>query len=54
MHGRTWSGAGPTAWTTRSVLRAALATGPVREFGRRRPSLTELFRDVVSEEGETS
>jgi ABC-2 type transport system ATP-binding protein len=30
------------------VLRAALATGPVREFRRRRPSLVELFRDVVS------
>jgi ABC-2 type transport system ATP-binding protein len=32
------------------VLRAALATGPVHEFSRRRPSLTELFRHVVSEE----
>ena len=32
-----------------TVLRAALATGPVREFGQRRPSLTELFRHVVSE-----
>jgi ABC-2 type transport system ATP-binding protein len=32
------------------VLQAALATGPVREFSRRRPSLTELFRHVVSEE----
>ncbi len=31
------------------VLRAALATGPVHEFTRRRPSLTELFRNVVSE-----
>jgi len=31
------------------VLRAALATGPVREFARRRPSLTELFRNVVAE-----
>ncbi|HEX4700944.1 MAG TPA: ATP-binding cassette domain-containing protein [Pseudonocardiaceae bacterium] len=31
------------------VLRAALATGPVREFARRRPSLTELFRNVVSD-----
>lgn len=30
------------------VLRAALATGPVREFTRRRPSLTELFRNVVT------
>jgi len=35
-----------------AVLRAALATGPVREFGERRPSLTELFRHVVSETGE--
>ncbi|HEY7484580.1 MAG TPA: ATP-binding cassette domain-containing protein [Streptosporangiaceae bacterium] len=33
-----------------AVLRAALATGPVREFSRRRPTLTELFRDVVSED----
>jgi ABC-2 type transport system ATP-binding protein len=32
-----------------TVLRAAMATGPVREFARRRPSLTELFRNVVSE-----
>ena len=31
------------------VLAAALATGPVHEFARRRPSLTELFRHVVSE-----
>src|SRR5262245_10681320 len=31
-----------------SVLRAALATGPVHEFGRRRPSLTDLFRHIVS------
>jgi ABC-2 type transport system ATP-binding protein len=30
-----------------SVLRAALATGPVQMFAQRRPSLTELFRDVV-------
>jgi ABC-2 type transport system ATP-binding protein len=32
-----------------AVLRAALATGPVHEFRRRRASLTELFRHVVSE-----
>jgi ABC-2 type transport system ATP-binding protein len=32
-----------------AVLRAALATGPVREFRRRRASLAELFRHVVSE-----
>ncbi|MEU4800915.1 ATP-binding cassette domain-containing protein [Actinosynnema sp. NPDC023587] len=33
-----------------AVLHAALATGPVHEFTRRRPSLTELFRSVVTEE----
>jgi ABC-2 type transport system ATP-binding protein len=33
-----------------AVLRAALATGPVHEFAERRPSLTELFRHVVSED----
>jgi ABC-2 type transport system ATP-binding protein len=33
-----------------AVLAAALRTGPVHEFARRRPSLTELFRHVVSEE----
>lgn len=31
-----------------AVLRAALASGPVHEFRPRRPSLAELFRDVVS------
>ncbi|MGH3860580.1 ABC transporter ATP-binding protein [Actinokineospora sp.] len=31
------------------VLRAALATGAVTEFSRRRPSLTELFRNVVAD-----
>ncbi|ETA01896.1 ABC-type uncharacterized transport system, ATPase component [Frankia sp. CcI6] len=35
-----------------AVLRAALATGPVREFRRRRPSLTELFRNVVVQAGQ--
>jgi ABC-2 type transport system ATP-binding protein len=30
------------------VLAAALEAGPVREFARRRPPLTELYRDVVS------
>ncbi|WP_184833230.1 ABC transporter ATP-binding protein [Allocatelliglobosispora scoriae] len=33
-----------------TVLRAALATGPVHAFGERKPSLTDLFRDVVSQE----
>ncbi|MCA1225708.1 ABC transporter ATP-binding protein [Saccharopolyspora sp. 6M] len=32
------------------VLRAALATGPVHEFRRDRPDLTDLFRTVVTEE----
>ena len=31
-----------------AVLRAALATGAVREFRRDRPALTQLFRDVMS------
>lgn len=31
------------------VLKAALDTGPVREFTRRRPSLTELYRHFVTE-----
>jgi len=30
------------------VLAAALRTGPVHEFSRRQPSLTELFREVVA------
>ena len=33
------------------VLRAALATGPVREFGRDVLSLSELFRHVMTEQG---
>ena len=33
-----------------TVLHAALAVGPVHEFCRQRPSLTELFRNVVIEE----
>ncbi|MFI9383943.1 ABC transporter ATP-binding protein [Kutzneria sp. NPDC052558] len=32
------------------VLAAALKAGPVREFTRLRPSLTELFRNVVTEQ----
>lgn len=35
-----------------SVLRAALATGPVREFTRDVPSLSELFRQYVTEESQ--
>jgi ABC-2 type transport system ATP-binding protein len=34
-----------------AVLKAALATGPVREFARHRPGLAELFRHVVTENG---
>ncbi|WP_409182317.1 ABC transporter ATP-binding protein [Amycolatopsis sp. VS8301801F10] len=37
-----------------AVLRAALATGPVREFARKLPSLTELFRSVVSDQQEAA
>jgi ABC-2 type transport system ATP-binding protein len=32
-----------------TVLQAALATGPVREFAHQLPTLTELFRHVVHE-----
>ncbi len=32
-----------------AVLRAALATGPVHEFGRDIPSLSELFRHIIAE-----
>ncbi|HJP80234.1 MAG TPA: ATP-binding cassette domain-containing protein [Pseudonocardiaceae bacterium] len=32
-----------------TVLRAALAAGPVREFTRQRQTLTELFRNVVTD-----
>jgi ABC-2 type transport system ATP-binding protein len=34
-----------------AVLAAALATGPVHEFARRRPTLPELFRNVVEQSG---
>jgi len=36
------------------VLKTALATGPVREFTRRRASLTELFRHLVTEQGDAA
>lgn len=36
-----------------AVLAAALATGPVTEFTKRRRSLTELFRDAVAEKPAT-
>jgi len=44
--GRTWLRLAEGA-DDQPVLKAALATGPVHEFTRHRPSLTELFRDVV-------
>ena len=34
-----------------SLLRAALATGPVREFERVEPTLGEIFRSVIEETG---
>jgi len=37
-----------------AVLAAALATGPVTEFSRKHRSLTELFRDAVTAEGEAA
>ncbi|WP_020657587.1 ABC transporter ATP-binding protein [Amycolatopsis benzoatilytica] len=37
-----------------AVLHAALATGPVREFARKLPSLTDLFRSVVTEHREAA
>ncbi|WP_435736874.1 ATP-binding cassette domain-containing protein [Cellulosimicrobium sp. PMB13] len=50
--GAAWTdgtaGAGGDAGREQAVLRAALAAGPVREFSLVRPSLTELYRDVVS------
>jgi ABC-2 type transport system ATP-binding protein len=36
-----------------TVLRAAIESGPVREFRRDVPSLSELFRDAVTEEKST-
>jgi ABC-2 type transport system ATP-binding protein len=35
-----------------AVLQAALATGPVTEFSKVRPTLTELYREVVTQETE--
>jgi ABC-2 type transport system ATP-binding protein len=32
-----------------ALLRAALATGPVREFERVEPTLGEIFRNVIEE-----
>ncbi|MBD8078978.1 ABC transporter ATP-binding protein [Cellulosimicrobium arenosum] len=41
-------GTGAESGREQDVLRAALAAGPVREFSLVRPTLTELYRDVVS------
>jgi len=40
----------PTAGGDQALLQAALATGPVREFRRDIPTLSELFRSVITEE----
>lgn len=45
--GRTLVELGPDG-DDQALLAAALRTGPVHSFTRRRPSLTELFREVVS------
>lgn len=45
------AGSGPPV-DDQQVLRAALASGPVLEFARTRPSLTERFRSVVSSQNE--
>jgi ABC-2 type transport system ATP-binding protein len=37
-----------------AVLHTALAAGPVHEFSRQRPSLTELFRNVVTTKGRSA
>jgi ABC-2 type transport system ATP-binding protein len=39
-----------TPGAEQAVLRAALGTGPVHEFARVRPSLTDLFRHVVGDD----
>jgi ABC-2 type transport system ATP-binding protein len=41
-------GPGASSDVDQAVLRAALAAGPVREFSLVRPSLSELYRDVVT------
>ena len=42
--------AGAPADLDQQLLRAALAAGPVREFAVVRPTLTELYRHVVTAE----
>ena len=50
VEGRTWLTveAGDENDIGQVVLAAALRTGPVHEFSRTQPSLTELFREVVA------
>jgi len=44
------AGTGADGGAEQAVLRAALALGPVRGFARVRPTLTDLFRDVVAQD----
>ncbi len=44
----------PRAGAEQQVLSAALAAGPVREFVEDRPSLVDLYRDVVADAGEAA
>lgn len=46
----TFELAGAPPGAEQAVLRAALGAGPVREFGRVRPSLADLYRDVVRQD----
>lgn len=47
---RTVVEVGPAPGAEQAVLRAALSTGPVLEFAPQRPSLTDLYRHVVSQD----
>ncbi|WP_084105036.1 ABC transporter ATP-binding protein [Demequina sp. NBRC 110056] len=47
-----WRVDAPSAADVQAVLAAAVAAGPVTEFAPVLPSLTDLFRDVVSEPNE--
>ena len=44
--------AAPSADADQQLLAQALGAGPVREFARRRPSLVDLYRDVVAGQDE--
>jgi len=52
VEGSCWLLALEPGGDDQAVLHAALATGPVREFRRDVPSLSELFRHLVTETGE--